>query len=109
MLDLCRDRHRRIVLGTLVAEQRSTTLNDLTRTVLKHNRHVLPAEEPDDVLTETRSSLHHRHLPKLASEGLITYESDRGHVAPTEQLEGVRPTLSTILDADPALEAPIEP
>ena len=108
MLELCLNQHRRIVLGVLVAEQRSMTLNDLTETVLKYNHHTLPTEAPDEVQAETRNSLHHHHLPKLASEGLITYKSDRGHVAATEQLEEVQPVVSTILDADPELEAPIE-
>jgi len=108
MLELCRNQYRRIVLGVLVAEQRSMTLNDLTETVLKYNHHILPTEAPDDLLAETRNSLHHNHLPKLDSEGLITYKSDRGHVAATEQLEEVQPVVSTILDADPELEAPIE-
>ena len=109
VLELCRNQHRRIVLGQLIAEQQSTTLEDLTRTVLKHNHHASPTEIPDDVLVETRVSLHHNHLPKLASEGLITYESDRGRVAATEQLEEVRPIVSAILDVDPELETPIEP
>ena len=108
VLDLCRNQHRRIVLGMLIAEQRSVTLNDLTETVLKHNHHILPTEAPEDVLAETRTSLHHNHLPKLASEGLISYEPDREHVEAAEQLEQVRPTVSAVLDADPDLEAPIE-
>jgi len=108
VLDLCRNQHRRIVLGMLLAEQRSVTLNDLTRTVLTYNHHTLPTEAPDDVVAETRISLHHNHLPKLASEGIITYKPDRGHVAATEQLEAIQPVVTTILDADPELEAPIE-
>ena len=108
VLDLCRNQHRRIVLGILVAEQRSVTLNELTEAILKYNHQTSPTEVSDDALAETRTSLHHNHLPKLASEGLITYKSDRGHVAATEQLEEVQPVVSTILDADPELEAPIE-
>ena len=108
VLDLCRNQHRRIVLGILVAEQRSVTLNDLIEGVFKYNHHTPPTEAVEDVLSKTRNSLSHHHLPKLASEGLIMYEPDREHVEATEQLEEVQPTLSTILDADPNLEAPIE-
>jgi hypothetical protein len=108
ILDLCRNQHRRIVLGILAAEQRSVTLDDLTETVLKYNHHTPLTKAPDDVLAETRTLLHHHHLPKLTSEGLITYDPDREHVAATEQFEQVQPTVSTILDADPKLEAPIE-
>jgi hypothetical protein len=108
VLDLCRNQHRRIVLGMLLAEQRSVTLNDLTQSIVKYNHHTPPTEAPDDLLTEIRNSLHHNHLPKLDSEGLITYKPDRGHVAATERFEEVQPVVTTILEADPELEAPIE-
>lgn len=65
-----------------------------------------PASE--DVIAEIRLSLHHVHLPKLAAAGLIVTNSERQFVEPTEQFEQVQPTVSTILDADPTLEAPIE-
>ena len=108
ILDLCRDQHRRIVLATLAAEQRSVTLNDLTQNVLKYNHQTAPAKASEDVLTETRCSLHHKHLPKLASAGLVTYYSDRRVVEPTEQFEQAQPTVSTILDTDSTLETPVE-
>ncbi|WP_408960763.1 hypothetical protein [Natrinema sp. 74] len=108
VLDLCQNQHRRIVLGTLAEEQRSLTLNDLTQAVLKYNHQTPITEASEDVLTEIRLSLYHVHLPKLASEGLINYDSERHLVEPTEQFEQVQPTLSTILDADPTLEAPMK-
>jgi len=108
VLSLCQHQHRRVVLGTLAEEQRSLTLNDLTQAVLKYNHQTPPTEASKDVLTEIRLSLYHVHIPKLASEGLINYDSDRHLVEPTEQLEQVRPTLSTVLDADPSLETPME-
>jgi hypothetical protein len=101
VLDVCQHKHRRIVLARLAAEQRSLTLNDLTQTVLKYNHQASPTAVSEDVLTEIRLSLHHVHLPKLASDGLITYDPDRQLVEPTEQFEQVQPTVSTILDADP--------
>ncbi|WP_425607441.1 DUF7344 domain-containing protein [Halomontanus rarus] len=55
-----------------------------------------------------RISLSHVHLPKLTAEGLINYDPERQLVEPTKQLDQVQPTLSTILDADSSLEAPIE-
>ena len=108
VLDLCQNQHRRIVLGTLAEEQRSVTLNDLTKAVLKYNHQMPLTEASADVLTKIRHSLYHVHLPKLASEGLIDYDPERQLVEPTEQFEQVKPTLSTILDADPTLEAPME-
>ena len=108
VLDLCQHQHRRIVLALLAAEQRSLTLSDLTQTVLEYNHQASPTTVSADVLTEIRLSLHHVHLPKLASDGLVTYDPDRQLVEPTEQFEQVEPTLDTILDADPTLETPIE-
>jgi hypothetical protein len=108
ILDVCRHQHRRIVLALLAAEQRSLTLNDLTKTVLEYNHQASPTTVSADVLTEIRLSLHHVHLPKLASEGLVTFDPDRQLVDPTKQFEQVEPTLATILDADYTLETPIE-
>ncbi|OIB58333.1 DUF7344 domain-containing protein [Natrialba sp. SSL1] len=108
ILHLCQDQHRRIVLAVLAAEQRSLTLNDLTQTVLKYNHHSQLTEVSKDVLAEIRLSLYHVHIPKLASEGLVSYDTDRQLVEPTEQFEQVQPTVSTILDADPTLEVPLE-
>jgi len=109
ILDLCQHQHRRIVLALLAAKQRSLTLNELTQTVLEYNHQPSPTAVSEDVLTEIRRSLHHVHLPKLASDGLVTYDPDRQLVEPTEQFEQVEPTLATILDADPTLDTPIEP
>lgn len=108
ILGLCQNQHRRIVLGTLLEEGRSLTLNDLEKVVLKYNHQVPVTEVSEEVLTRIRISLHHVHLPKLASEGLIAYDSERQLVEPTEKLDGVEPTLSRILDADPSLEPPME-
>ena len=108
VLDLCRNQHRRIILGVLLAEQRSLSLNHLTRTVLKYNHHIPRTEAADELVAEIRTALHHKHIPKLASEGLVSYDSDRRRVAATDQLEVVQPTVATILDADPELEVPIE-
>lgn len=108
VLDLCQNQHRRIILGTLAEEQRSLTLNDLMQAVLKYNHQTPITEVSNDVLTEIRLSLYHVHLPKLASEGLINYDPERQLVEPTEQFDQVQPTLSTILDVDPSLEAPMK-
>ena len=108
VLDACRHQHRRIVLAVLATEQRSVTLNDLTHTVRKTSHHTPITEVSEAALAEIRRSLHHVHLPKLASEGLATYDPDRQLVEPTEQLEQVQPTVSTILAADSTLEPPIE-
>ena len=108
IIDVYRHQHRRIVLAILAAEGRSLTLNNLTKTVLEYDHQASPTTVSADVLTEIRLSLHHVHLPKLASEGLVTYDSDQKLLDPTERFKQIEPTLATILDADPTLETPIE-
>lgn len=107
LLDLCRDRHRRIVLGAIAEERRTLTLRDLTNAVLANNHHAPITEAADEDHEEVRCSLYHVHLPKLEAEGLIDYDPERKMVAPTGQFDRVEPTLSRVLAADPALEPPI--
>lgn len=104
ILKLCWNQHRRIVLKTLAEEQQSLTLDELTEAILTYNHHTPPAEASEDVVTEVRLSLYQVDLPKLVSEGLIDYDPEHQLVEPTEQLDQIQPTLSTILDADPSLE-----
>ena len=108
ILDVCQHQHRRIVLALLAAKGRSLTLDDLTQAIVKYNHQAPPTAVSEDLLTEIRLTLHHVNLPKLASERLITYDPDRKLVEPTEQFEQVQPTVSTILEADPTLETPVE-
>jgi hypothetical protein len=108
LLDICRNQHRRIVLGVLTGEQRSVTLTDLTMAILKYNHQTPIADASEEIRREIRLSLYHVHLPKLASEGFINYCPEHQLVEPTEKLKEAQPTLSTILDADPSLETPIE-
>lgn len=86
----------------------SVTLDELTEIVFRHTHQTPFTEASEDVLTRIRLSLYQAHLPKLASKGLINYDSERQLVEPIEQGEQVQETLSTIRDADPSLEAPIE-
>ena len=108
VLDVCQHQHRRIVLAILAGEERALTLNDLTEAILKYNHQTPRSEASEETITEIRLSLHHVHLPKLASAELITTDSDQKLVELSDQFEQVQPTVTKILDADPALEAPIE-
>ncbi len=108
VLDLCRNRHRRIVLGALAGEQQSLTLDDLTEAILTHEQQTPLTETSDDERTEIRLSLYHVHLPKLISAGLITYDLELQLVDPTEKFDRTQPTLATILNADPSLKTPMK-
>lgn len=69
VLDLCRDQRRRIVLAVFAEEQSTLALIDLSKVVLKHNRHTPVTEVTKEVLTLIRLSLYHMHIPTLASAG----------------------------------------
>lgn len=107
VLELCRDRHRRIALAVLADRQQSLTLNDLTKMIVNHNHHT-PPEVSEGVVRQIRLSLHHIHIPKLEAVALIEYDSERHLVEPTDQFEQFQPHLSALIDADPGLEAPVE-
>ena len=108
VLDVCRDRHRRIVLAVLAGEQRGLTVNDLTKAIAKQNHHVRVTEMSAERLPELQLSLHHVHLPKIEAAGLIDYDQERGLVEPTEQFEQAQPQLSALIEADPDHESPVE-
>jgi hypothetical protein len=108
VLNVCQHQHRRIVLGALAEQRRSLTPADLTEAILEYNHQTQPTDASEDVVTDIRRSLYHVHLPMLAAEGFITYGSEQEFVEPTEQLHQVKKTLSTILDADSSVDAPIE-
>lgn len=108
VLELCGDEHRRIILAVLETEQRPLTVNDLRRTILKYNHHTPVTDASKEVLTDIRASLHHAHIPKLESAGVITYDTERQLVEPTEQFDQLQPHLSAILDTDPNLDGSIK-
>lgn len=108
MLELCGDKHRRIILAVLAAEQRSLTVNDLRRMILTYNHHTPVTDASEEMLTEILVSLHHSHIPKLESAGVIEYDSERQLVEPTEQFDQLQPHLSAILGIDPDLNEPVE-
>lgn len=108
-LELCADTHRRIVLAELVGREAPITIDALTESIVTHNHHAALASVSDETVTGIRTSLLHSHLPKLAEAGLVEYGPQRGVVVPTADLSRGEPHLAAILDADPALETPLEP
>jgi len=108
VLDLCSDKHRRIVLGVLATQRRPLTLDDLTKAIVKHNHHEPLRELSGETMTQIRSEIHHRHAPRLEDAGLIEYDRERHLVEPTEQFERVETQLSDILEADPAASPPLD-
>lgn len=107
-LELCTDTHRRIVLAELADREAPISIDALTESIVTHNHHAALASVSDETATRIRTSLHHSHLPKLAEAGLVEYGPERGVVVPIADLSRGQPHLATILDADPALETPLE-
>lgn len=105
---LCQHQHRRIVLAVLAHEQRSVTLNDLTKAVLKYNHQTPIAEVPEDLARDIRLSLYHSHLPILASKEVVSYDPSQQTVEPTQEFDRLQPTLSAILDFDLERDSPIK-
>ena len=107
VLDLCRSRHRRCVLAVLDEERRPLTINDLTKTVVKYNHHMPITEVSAERQRQIRRRLHHEHIPKMETEGVVEFDPERRLVEPTAQFDELHPHLSAIVDADPALEKPV--
>lgn len=106
VLDLCGNQYRRIVLAVLMDEQRSVTLRDLTTKIFELDHQAAVADACAEVLTEIRAVLHHVHIPKLESVGVVEYDPDRRVVAPTEQFAQLQPTLSEIINSDTDIQPP---
>jgi len=96
------------VLGVLVTQERSLTIDDLTKTIVKHNHHEPLTELSGETLAQIKAELHHRHAPRLADAGVIKYDRERQFVEPTDQLAQVEAQLSEILDVDPAAAPPLD-
>lgn len=108
VLDCCQDQHRRIVLAVLADQQRSLTMQDLTKVIFKHKYHISLPEASDEVGTKIQCLLHHVHLPKLSTVGLIEYDPEQQLVEPTKRFTQLQPTLSVIIDIDPDLTSPVQ-
>lgn len=107
VLDLCRARHRRIVLATLADERRSVTTTDLAEAVVRHDLQTSITEVSDEVLADIRLDLHHVHVPQLVEAGIVEYDPERNVVELTERFDRIEPRLSAVIDADPELEPPL--
>lgn len=88
------DSWRRRALARLVAHDRTVTLNDLTKELVVREAEAPITEVPGEKLTRVASSLHHCHLPKLVENGIVTYDTDRRVIEPTERLGQIEPYLS---------------
>jgi len=106
-LNLCQNQHRRITLAVLAEAQGPLTVNDLSKPIVKYNHHIPVTEVSEELRTQIQSSLHHVHLPKLESAGVIHYDPEQQLVESADDFAHKVPYLSAILDANPELERPV--
>lgn len=107
-LEVCGDRHRRIVLAMLAEEGRALTVRDLAQAIIRYGHDLQPDEVDGEVYANAQAGLHHRHLPKLTKAGVIDYDRKRHLVEPADQLDQLWPSLSTIIALDQELSLPLE-
>ncbi|AHF99877.1 hypothetical protein HALLA_14845 [Halostagnicola larsenii XH-48] len=104
VLELCRVEHRRIVLAILLKDRRALTLNDLTKEIVRHNHRMSITDVPSETVSRIHLSVVHQHVPKLADAKVITYDRERQLVEPTDRLDGLESSLSTIIGLDSDLD-----
>ena len=103
VLDLCREKQRRIVLAVLAEQQRSLTTDDLVKMIVTHNHRTPLTEVSGETVARIKTALYHIHIPRLEEAGFIEYDSERQLVDPTAEFDRGEPHLSAILNADPDL------
>lgn len=107
VLDLCQSRTRRYVLAHFVTRPEPISMARLADVIRRYRS----ADESGESISEAGDlllSLQHCHIPKLADAAVIEYDSDRGLIEPTDAISRLEPHLSTLIEADPALQMAIE-
>ncbi|WP_436911385.1 DUF7344 domain-containing protein [Halosimplex marinum] len=106
VIDLCRDKDRRIVLAVLADRGQPETLDALAEAVVERNDDIIATEPSDETVTRIKTSLYHCHVPKLAEAGLVTFDADRELVEPNEGIERIEPHLASVASFERELSTP---
>lgn len=106
--ELCRERHRCIVLALLAEHQRSLTLHDVTKAIVRNDRDAPLTEIEPGVVAETQRALETEHVPTLDDAGLVEYDRERGLLEPTVELDQLASHVTTVAEDDLALDEPID-
>lgn len=81
-----RNRRHRCVLDCLKTAETPMALADLADELARSESDVSPSAVRD-VRERVYASLYHRHLPKLASDGLVDFDTDQNMVALSEDAD----------------------
>ncbi|WP_135365299.1 DUF7344 domain-containing protein [Halosimplex halophilum] len=104
VIDLCRDRDRRIVLAVLADRGQPETLDALAEAVVEHNDDIATGPS-DETVARIKTSLYHCHVPKLVDAGLVTFDADRKLVEPNEGIERIERHLASVASFERTLSA----
>lgn len=91
--ELLADSRRRIAVSVLAERESPVALVDLARDVAARENETDPRDVPADRVESVAVSLHHRHLPKLADHGVVTYDVER-KAACIDQIDSVSQYVS---------------
>lgn len=108
VLAICSHEYRRIVLSVLWKRKQWFTRSDLANAIATYDQARSVSAVPEEHIADIEVDLHHRHLPQLKHIGVIEYERERGMVYRTNRFDQLEPHLEAMIEADPALEDPLE-
>lgn len=93
LFDILRDERRRYVLYYLENESNPASLDELAEAVASWSHDVGTADLPDELHRSARNSLHHCHVPRLESVGVVEYDVDQQTVTLADAAEETEPFL----------------
>ena len=96
--ELCRDRHRRLVLSILMEDERTMTVNDLTKSVAVREHGEQITDISSKTVVSTYCLLSHVHVPKLVDSNVLRYDRERDLVEIGDGFSTLKPLFSRIID-----------
>ena len=96
--ELCRDRHRRLLLSILLADERPMTMNDLTKEIAVRVHGEQITDLSAEVVVGTYCLLYHVHVPKLADAKVLTHDHERNLVETGDAFAAMKPFVSQFVD-----------
>lgn len=97
---------RRCVLYYLAEQENPVSFDQLVSQVAASCTGSRPDAVDDETIAEMRVSLYHRHLPKLADLGVISYDDNLGEITLTEDADSIVSILNSARESDCEIEPP---
>lgn len=93
------DEHRQAVIEVLAEEDRSVGLSSLAQSVAAEVGDASSGTLTPRDVERAKVELHHQHLPKLDAAGVLEYDTEETHVAPTDDLQTARDIVESVATA----------